>query len=173
MKLAMTLLMLLLSTQIAAAPRIAVLDFELKDLTLAPGIPAELERTASLKPMLERELGTAGYQIIAIPLAAQHYANSGVGYLFDHADAAADLGRAHGADYVVVGRLHKPSYLFAYLMANVARVGDGQWIGKLITESKGPASELASKAVEGLTVKIDNLLEHQYTPPPPTKLIKP
>ncbi|WP_228779343.1 hypothetical protein [Methylobacter sp. BlB1] len=29
-----------------AGQRIAVLDFELKDLTLAPGIPSEVERTA-------------------------------------------------------------------------------------------------------------------------------
>lgn len=170
MKVAMVF-MCLLACRVSAAPSIAVLDFELKDLTLAPGIPAEIKRTASIKPLLEQELGRGGYRIVEIPLTAQHQADSGVGYLFDHADVAAALGRQYAADYVVVGRLHKPSFLFAYLMANLVRVSDGQWAGKLITESKGPASELAIKAVESLTVKIDNLLEHRYSAPLPSKLV--
>jgi hypothetical protein len=165
-------ILLLISLKLAAAPRIAILDFELKDLTLAPGIAAEIKRTASIKPLLEQELRAAGYTIINIPPSAQQHANSGVGYLFDHADVSASLGKEFGAEYVLVGRLHKPSFLFAYLMGNLVRVSDGQWLGKLITESKGPASELAIKAVESLTVKIDNLLEHRYTPPPPAKLIR-
>jgi hypothetical protein len=152
-----------------AATQIAILDFELKDLTLAPGVPAEIERTASIKPLLEKELQSAGYQITEIPLSAQHTADSGVGYLFDHADAAAQLGKDFGADYVLVGRLHKPSFLFAYLMGNLVRVSDGQWLGKFITESKGPNAELTIKAIESLAVKIDNLLEHRYSPPPPNK----
>lgn len=150
-----------------AAPRIAVLDFELKDMTLAPGIPAEIERTASIKPLLEGELQSAGYSIVKIPLAAQHSADSGVGYLFDHADTAAVLAREFQADYIVVGRLHKPSFLFAYLMVNLVRASDGQLLGHLIAESKGPNRALVIKAVESLTVKIDGLLEHRYTPPPP------
>jgi len=152
-----------------AAPRIAILDFELKDLTLAPGIPAEIERTASIKPLLENELRSAGYPIVDIPIAAQQDANSGVGYLFDHADVAAKLGKQFGADYVLVGRLHKPSYLFAYLMGNLVRVGDKQWMAQIITESKGPNKALVIKAVESLADKIDSQLENRYTPPPPNK----
>jgi hypothetical protein len=49
-------------------PSIAVLEFELKDLTMKPGVPAEIKRTASIKPLLEGELRTAGYQITDIPL---------------------------------------------------------------------------------------------------------
>ena len=164
------LLISLLTSMSHAAPRIAILDFELKDLTLAPGIPSEIERTASIKPLLENELRSAGYQIVNIPLAAQLAANSGVGYLFDHADAAAELGKNRGADYVLVGRLHKPSFLFAYLMANLVRVGDNHWMARFVTESKGPNAELVIKAVESLTDKIDSKLENRYTPPPPNKL---
>ena len=51
----------------AAETRIAVLDFELKDLTLAPRIPAEIERTATVKPLLENELKNSGYTIVSIP----------------------------------------------------------------------------------------------------------
>ncbi len=159
----------LLSLNLSAATRIAILDFELKDLTLAPRIPAEIERTSSIKPLLENELKSAGYRIVDIPLQAQRAADSGVGYLFDHADAAAQLGKNFGADYVLVGRLHKPSFLFAYLMGNLVRVSDGRWIGKFISESKGPNAELTIKAVESLAVKIDEILDHRYTPPPPVR----
>ena len=103
------LLLSLVSINLYATPRIAVLEFELKDLTLKPGVPAEIERTASIKPLLEGELRSAGYQIINIPLPEQQAANSGVGYLFDHADVSAQLGKKFSADYVLVGRLHKPS----------------------------------------------------------------
>lgn len=161
----------LLSLNLAAETRIAILDFELKDLTLAPGIPAEIKRTASIKPLLENELKSAGYRIVDIPLSDQLAAESGVGYLFDHADAAAQLGKNFGADYLLVGRLHKPSFLFAYLMGNLVNVATGQWIGNFISESKGPNAELTIKAVESLAVKIDKVLDHRYTPPPPTKHI--
>ena len=153
--------------QLWAATRIAILDFELKDLTLAPGIPAEIKRTESIKPLLEKELGSAGYEMVSIPLAAQHAADSGVGYLYDHSDVASNLGKQFGADYILVGRLHKPSFLFAYLMANLVRVNDQKLLDHFVTESKGPNIELVIKAVENLADKIDNRLENRYTPPPP------
>jgi hypothetical protein len=153
-----------------AQTRIAILDFELKDLTLAPGVPAELLRTASIKPLLEQELKRAGYSIVEIPMQARKAADSGVGYLFDHADAAAQLGRQFKADYILVGRLHKPSFLFAYLMGHLVRVADTKLIGDYISESKGPNASLTIKAVESLTTKIDRDLEQRYNPPPPAKL---
>jgi len=160
----------LLSFNMPAETRIAILDFELKDLTLAPGIPAEIKRTASVKPLLENELESAGYRIVAIPLPAQQAAESGVGYLFDHADAAAKLGKSFGADYVLVGRLHKPSYLFVYLLGNLVKTNDGgSWLGKFIIESKGSDLKLTKKAVESLAAKIDETLEQRYTPPAPAE----
>ncbi len=154
----------------ASMPSIAVLEFELKDLTMKPGVAAEIKRTASIKPLLERELGSAGYQIINIPISAQKEADSGVGYLFDHPDIVAMLGKKFGADYVLVGRLHKPSFLFAYVMGDLVRVSDARLVGKFISESKGPNIDLTIKAVESLTVKIDDILEHRYTPPQPLRL---
>jgi hypothetical protein len=118
--------------------------------------------------LLEGELRTAGYQITDIPLSAQQEADSGVGYLFDHPDVVAILGEKFGADYVLVGRLHKPSFLFAYVMGDLVRVSDARLMGKFISESKGPNSDLTIKAVESLTVKIDDVLEHRYTPPQPS-----
>lgn len=153
-----------------AGSRIAILDFELKDLTLAPNIPAEISRTLSIKPLLERELKTANYQIIQIPISKQQYANSGVGYLFDHPETVAELGKQFGADYVLVGILHKPSYLFAYLLGNLLDTSTGKWISNSITETKGSDEKLTQKAVETLATKIDSLLDKSYSPPPPAKL---
>ncbi|MCK9607631.1 MAG: DUF3280 domain-containing protein [Methylomonas sp.] len=169
-RLIMGLLFALASLDSPAATRIAILAFELKDLTLAPGIPAEIKRTGAIRPLLAGELASAGYTIVDIPLAAQQSAAGGVGDLFDHADAAAELGKQFGADYVLVGRLHKPSFLFAYLMGHLVRVENRTLIGNLIIESKGPNAQLVRKAVESLADKIDALLDNRYDPPPPSKL---
>lgn len=160
-------LMALSITQVNAGTSIAILAFELNDPTLAPGIPAEIDRTASVKPLLEKELKGAGYRIISIPLADQYHANSGFGYLFDHNDVAAALGKTAGAEYVLVGRLHKPSFLFAYLMGHLIRVKDARLIGNYISETKGGDLKLTLKGVESLAVKIDEDLDKRYAPPPP------
>lgn len=164
-------LLCLFSAGVFAETSIAILDFELKDLTLAPRIPAEIERTAGIKAMLEGELKRAGYKIIAVDLDAQREANGGFGYIFDHSDMAAELAKKAGAEYVLVGRLHKPSFLFAYIMGHLVRVSDGQLIGNYISETKGGDKKLTLKGVESLTVKIDRDLDKIYTPPPPSKTI--
>lgn len=158
---------LLWAAPLTAETRIAILNFELKDMTLAPGLPAEVQRTASLKPLLERELAGAGYRIVPIAAAEQRGADSGVGYLFDHADAAAQLGARHAADYVLVGRLHKPSFLFVYLMGHLVDVKQQKIVGNYITESKGGDAKLTGKAIEALAAKIDQDLDGRYSPPPP------
>ncbi|MGR9101064.1 MAG: DUF2380 domain-containing protein, partial [Gammaproteobacteria bacterium] len=98
-----SLALCLMSGVAATETRIAILDFELKDLTLAPGIPEEIERTASVRPLLEAELKKAGYVIIDIDPDSRKSADGGVGYLYDHTDAAAKLGRRFDADYILVG----------------------------------------------------------------------
>ncbi|MEQ1529185.1 MAG: DUF2380 domain-containing protein [Methylococcales bacterium] len=159
----------LLFTPVQAGSRIAILDFELLDLTLAPRIPAELQRTAGVKPLLETELKKAGYSIIHIDLSAQQQANQGVGYLFDHDDDAVALAKKASADYVLVGRLHKPSFLFAYLMGHLLRVSDQRLLGNYISEVKGGDHKLTLKGVESLAVKIDQDLDKMYTPPAPQR----
>lgn len=152
------LLLILFSQGSDADTRIAVLDFELKDLTLAPGIPEELARTASIRPLLESELAKSGYTIIRIDAESQENADAGVGYLFEHREAAAKLGKQFSVDYVLVGRLHKPSFLFAYLMGRVIRVRDAELIADFVAEAKGPSQKLTSKTVESLAAKINALL---------------
>jgi hypothetical protein len=163
------ILLCLINSCVFAETRIAILEFELKDLTLAPRIPSEIERTASIKPLLEAELKSAGYVIVNIDHKSQADSNAGVGYLFDHQDVVAKLGKQFNVDYVLVGRLHKPSFLFAYLMGHLVRVRDARLIGNYISEAKGPNKKLTIKTVESLTVKIDKTLDNRYTPPPPAK----
>ncbi|MEI6707643.1 MAG: DUF2380 domain-containing protein [Methylococcales bacterium] len=152
-----------------AETSIAILDFELSDVTMAPRIPAEIERTASIKAMLEGELKRAGYKIIAIDLKQQHEANSGFGYLFEHNDVAAELGKKAEADYVLVGRLHKPSFLFAYLMGHLVKTDNGGLIENYVVETKGGDKKLTLKAVETFASNMDKNLDNIYTPPPPVR----
>jgi hypothetical protein len=140
----------------AAKPRIAILDFELRDLTLKPGVPQELERTASVKPMLEAELAKSDFEIVNIPINAQLSASAGRGYLFDHHDIAAQLGQKFGADFVLVGRLHKPSFLFVYLMAHLIDVKHQRLLADYLSEVKGGDKKLTRKGVESLVVKIND-----------------
>lgn len=60
------LFLCLFSVGVFAETSIAILDFELSDVTLAPGIPAEIERTGSIKAMLEGELKRAGYKSLLL-----------------------------------------------------------------------------------------------------------
>ena len=154
-----------------AQTSIAILDFELSDVTLAPNIPAEISRTASVKGMLEGELQRAGYKIIVIAKDAQIEANGGFGYLFNHNDVAANLAKNAGADYVLVGRLHKPSYLFAYLMGHLIKTDTGGLIENYVVETKGGDKKLTLKAVETLASKIDDNLDDIYITPPPSRTV--
>ena len=154
---------------ICAQTRIAILDFELSDVTLAPGLPAEVARTASIKAMLEDELHRAGYKVVAVNLDSQHKANGGFGYLFDHNDMAARLAKQTGADYILVGKLHKPSFLFAYLMGHLVKADNGQLVGSYTVESKGGDKKLTRKAVETFADKMDADLDNAYTPPAPVR----
>jgi hypothetical protein len=153
-----------LSSIAQAQTRVAVLDFELRDLTLAPGIPSELERTAAVKPMLETQLATAGYQIQPVNLNLQAELDGGVGYLFDHPDVAAQLARATQADFVLVGRLHKPSFLFAYLIVQLVDAKTGKISAHWVVEVKGPQKKLTYKGVESLVVKINHFFNDNRSP---------
>ena len=153
-----------------AETSIAILDFELNDMTLKPKTTAEISRTASIKPLLEKELKGAGYRIVPIDITEQEKANSGFGYLFDHDDVAAKLGKTATAEYILVGRLHKPSFLFAYIMGHLIRVKDGRLIGNYISETKGGDIKLTLKGVESLASKIDKDLDNRYSPPPPKRV---
>lgn len=138
-----------------ADTRIAVLEFHLKDVTLTTHTPQELERTASIKPLLQSALEKeGGYEVVPVNMDVQTDYDPGFGYLFNHHDVAADLGEKYGAEYVVVGRVHKPSALFAYLMAHLVDVKKRTLVGDYIVEVKGPQKKITEKGVATLAKKI-------------------
>ncbi len=151
-------LLMFFSHAIYAQARVAILDFELKDVTYLPNRPEEIERTASIKPLLTNELKKAGLIILPIDSAAQQVLNMGEGYLFDHVDIAAQLGKKVNADYVIVGRLHKPSFLFAYILTEIVDVKSGTLVDSLSVETKGGEKKLTGKAIEMLADKISAVL---------------
>jgi len=147
------------SAQADPHERIAVLEFELNDLTLDPRNTAELERTASIGPMLEKALTEANYTMMPVDPSAQGDADKGVGYLFDHADAAATLGRSVNANWVIVGRVHKASFLFVYFKVHVVKVATAEQIADLIVEVKGPQNALTAQGVQSLAKQIAAVIE--------------
>ncbi len=144
----------------AAETRLAVLDFELLDLTQLPATPEELARTAATAPLLRDTLAEhGGLRVVDIPQTAQTAADHGVGYLFEQPTAAAALGREFGADYITVGRVHKPSHLFVYLKLRLVDVASERIVGDYVVELKGQGERLLAQGVQRLGRHIDTSLQ--------------
>ena len=162
-------LVLIMAGQLAVAPAsaepanghaICVLHFELNDLTLTPRTAEELERTASIAPMLRQILASQyGFELAAIDSDTQLAADKAVGYLFDHHDVAAKLGRDAACDWIVVGRVHKASFLFVYFKALVINTKTDRLIADLTVEVKGPQERLTVKGVETLGEQISAAID--------------
>jgi len=157
----MKLISLILVTYLAfsdpvnAAPRIAVLNFELLGDTLLPNAPEELSRTASMKPLLEQAISRLGnYEIVQISLNAQNAATAGVGYLLNFNDVAAKLGKQSGADWVVVGQHSKHSFLYSYLMVHLVNVKTQKLAGDFPTELKGTHQKVTQRGINSLAKKL-------------------
>lgn len=144
---------------VAKGPSIAILDFELNDLTPLPGGPEEVSRTASIRGLVEKALEELGdYDIRSVDGLALTKANASFGYLYDHPDKAAALGRRFGADWILVGRLHKPSFLFAYLMGRLVNTRTGEIAADLVVEAKGQPRPTTERAAVQLAKRIDTVL---------------
>lgn len=113
----LSVIVIIYAGSVYAKPRIAILDFELNDITSLPNTPKELKRTASFKPLIEQSMIQQGsYEIIQVSPSAQKQENPGFGYLFRFHDVAAKLGEQYNANWIMVGQHSKPSFLFSYLM---------------------------------------------------------
>ncbi|MDD5463146.1 MAG: DUF2380 domain-containing protein [Methylococcales bacterium] len=147
---------LLLTSNIGqAAPHIAILNFELNDITSLPNTPQEKLRTASIQPLLERAISQTGdYEIIHINATAQATANSSFGYLFRFNDLAAKLGEQFGADWVIIGQHSKPSFLFSYLMVHLINVKNQALGASYDIELKGNHEKVTKRGVRSLANKI-------------------
>ena len=157
---AIILSIMLLSSNAEAAPRIAILNFELNDITSLPNTPQEQMRTASMQPLLEQALSQSGeYEIIHIKPEAQLAANSSFGYLFRFNDLAARLGEQQGADWIVVSQHSKPSFLFSYLLAHVINVKTQTLVASYAIELKGNHEKVTQRGVSSLAKKINALID--------------
>lgn len=152
--------LLLISPLVASAASIAVLEFELNDLTLNPNVVEETRRTATLRPLLVEQL-TNHYniRIIENPASARIEAEKGQGYLFDRPALAAKIGREAGVSWIVSGRLHKASFLFVYLKAQLINTQSDQVAADFVVEIKGPQEKLTKKGIESLAQQIATALE--------------
>lgn len=151
----------LVAALVHAGGPVAVLDFELRDLTLTPDSAEERSRAARLAPLLRDALASVGVKVVAVASQDQQDADKAAGYLFEHPDAAAELGRKAGADYVAVGRLHKPSPLFSYLMVRLIQTADAQPAGEYVVEIKGQFEQTAPKGARRLAEQIQHTLQSQ------------
>jgi len=143
-----------------AATRIAVLDFELNDITSLPNTPAELQRTASMAPLLSEAFNRIdGFQIVPVPVDLQKSANSSFGYLFRFPEVAAKLGQQVGADWLVVGQHSKPSHLFSYLWVYLIDVKTKQALARYDIELKGNHEKVTRRGIESLTKKVQATLD--------------
>jgi len=153
------MILLLLSGSVTAGTRIAVLGFELNDITSLPNTPEERIRTASIKHLLEQALAQRGdYQIIQISPAAQEAANAGFGYLFRFDDEVAELGARFGADWVIAAQHSKPSFLFSYLMAHLIDTRAKKRVADFDIELKGNHETVTRRGVKSLAGKIDGTI---------------
>jgi len=152
----------LLSGSIHAAQRIAVLDFELNDMTSLPNTPAEMRRTASMAPLLIQALSRVGdFEIVAVDADGQKSANAGIGYLFRFHELAARLGQQVGADWVIVSQHSKPSFLYSYLMAHLIRVKTQTLSASFDIELKGNHEKVGQRGINRLADKIHEAIETQ------------
>lgn len=165
MKATILWVLLLLGSYVDAAPRIAVLNFELDDITSLPNTPAEQKRTAGIGPLLAQALRQTGeFDIVSIDPGVQAGANAGFGYLFRFSDLAAEMGRQAGVDWVVVGQHGKPSFLFSYLRAHLVDVKNRESRAAFDIELKGTHAKVMQRGVETLADKIRLSLQRQRTP---------
>lgn len=142
-----------------ADTRIAVLDFELNDITSLPNTAKEVLRTASIKPFLEHELIQLGdYEIISIPFEIQKKENAGLGYLFRFHDVVAKLGKRFDAEWIIVSQHSKPSFLFSYLISQVINVKTGRFHVRYDIELKGNHQKVMQHGVRKLSREIDRVI---------------
>ncbi|MDO7596408.1 MAG: DUF3280 domain-containing protein [Pseudomonadota bacterium] len=164
------LLSLVLITHSALAEtKIAVPYFELLDLTMKLSDPQkvaeidaqEQQNLSNIELFLRQGLSNKeGFTVVEVSSEAKNAADKSTGYLFDCAKCAAELGLSHDADYILIGRLHKPTYLFSYLIVRVFDTKENKLVKEFRSEVKGDPKVAIPGAVGNLVNKIDKILPH-------------
>lgn len=157
----LALLLICVASTGVAAPRIAVLDFELNDITSLPNMQAELQRTSTMAPLLIETLNRGHYQTVNVPGELQKAANGSFGYLFRFPDEAAKLGQQQQVDWIVVSQHSKPSFLFSYLWVYLIDVSSQATVARYDIELKGSHEKVTQHAIASLAKKIhETIIAH-------------
>ena len=145
----------LLPAYVMATPQIAVLDFELNDITSLPNTPAERQRTAGFAPLLIDALNAnPQYTAVSVTTDSQRQANAGFGYLFRYREQAAALGQQQQADWVIVAQHSKPSFLYSELWVYLVEVKTAKTLARYNIELKGNHQKVTQRAIAALAKKI-------------------
>ncbi len=161
--------LVLMSNIAVAETKIAVPHFELLDLSMKLSDPQkvaeidaqEQQKLRDIEFFLRKGLDNKqGFTVVDVPYEAKNNADKSAGYLFDCAKCAAELGLNHGADYILIGRLHKPTYLFSYLIVRVFDTHKNTLVKEFRSEVKGDPKLAIPGAVGNLVNKIDKVLPH-------------
>jgi len=152
-----------------ADTKIAVPDFELLDLTMRLSDPAKIaeinkkeqEKLRMIEGILRNGLDKIdGFTTVTISSQERNDADKSTGYLFDCAACSAELGQSKGADYIVIGRHHKPTYLFSYIIVRVFDTQTNSLVKEFRSEVKGQPERAIPGATYNLISKIDKALPH-------------
>ena len=151
------------SVSLNAAPKVAILNFELMDMTLLPNIPTEISRTASMKPLLEKAIKNLGdYEIIQINTKEIEHANAGVSYLYKYHDIPASLGKQSGIDWIIVAQHSKPSFLYSYIKVKLIHVKTSTLSAHYKIELKGTHRKVTEHGIKSLAKKITNKIGKNF-----------
>ena len=63
-----------------------------------------------------------------------------------------------------MGRLHKPSFLFAYMMGRLVNVQSGQLLGDYLVEVKGATPKLTQRGVNSMAERVSHTIKQQTSP---------
>lgn len=152
-----------------ADSKIAIPDFELLDLTMKLSDPQKVaeinaqdqQKLRDIETFLKKGLeNKQGFIVIPVSDEARQAADKSTGLLFDCAACSAELGRQHNADYIIIGRLHKPTYLFSYLIVRVFDSHENKLVKEFRSEVKGDPKVAIPGAVANLINKISKTLPH-------------
>lgn len=153
----------------SAESKIAVPDFELLDLTMRLSDPAkvaeinaqEQQKLRMIEDILRNGLNKIdGFSLLDSTTEQRNAADKSTGYLFDCAACSAEFGRELGADYIVIGRHHKPTYLFSYIIVRIFDTANNTLVKEYRSEVKGDPNKAIPGATYNLISKIDKILPH-------------
>lgn len=159
---ALTLFLFVPPHPLHAEPVLDVLPFELYDLSLRPGLAAEVARTESLQQLLVEKISQNELlRARSVDVDVFDKANASRGYLFDKPERALPLAISDSTTHLLVNRLHKASFLFVYLMCKVIDSNTGETVADLVVEVKGTQPKLTAKGADSLARQIETALSEK------------